>query len=1256
MLPSQVVGGSNDVLSGAADRFEIRRQLGAGGMGVVYEAFDREHGQLVALKTLPHLDPSRLQLFKREFRTLADLGHRNLVRLHELISVGDDWFFTMDLVIGVDFLSFVSRSSPDLDDADSLASNAPEHSITADLTPRAAAIRQVSAPPAISCKLYVDLDTLRETTRQLAEGVHALHAAGRLHRDLKPSNVLVTADGRVVICDFGLVTELEDWRPYPSVDRAIGTVAYAAPEQAALQPVGSAGDWYSVGVMLYEALTRQLPFAGNRRDVIQDKQRRGPRPPSELVLDVPDDLDTLATDLLRWRPEDRPAGRDVLRRLGGRSPRVRSVSSTITAPFVGRTPELRTLEEAYETTQHGRPVAVYLHGESGMGKSAVLRHFLERKLRAGATVLHGRCYERETVPYKAMDSVIDTLTAYLVRHSAAELARILPDGVSSLARLFPVLRRVEGVPEPPPRAFETLEPQEVRRRGFLALRQLLAKLSERAPLIVAIDDAQWGDLDSAELLLSILDPPSPPGLLLIVSYRSKERETSKFLSALRRSKSGIAEPCTVREVTVEALASADAEQLATHLVDARELEAGRTIARESGGNPLFVYELVRAMRGGRPSGPLSLDDVLRSRVLELPEQPRRLLTILAAAGNPLSVDVALRAAEIEPADREALVILHSEHLVRSKGGRNRDQVEIVHDRIREAALVLASDTLAACHRHVAKALIAVGNPDPIALADHLLAGGELERAAHYAELAADRAAEALAFDRAVHFYRVALDHGRHEIVQGSALRRRLADALVNAGRGPEAARDYMLAAEGANTADALELRRCAAEQLLRYGHFDEGLATVRDVLAAVGLELAPSRRRALIRLVWRRIKLRLRGFRFTRRDETQVATDTLRRIDICWSVASGLSLIDPVQAQTFQAEHLLLALKAGEPYRVARGVALEIAFVGTKGVPQRARTDRLIALATQLAAETRRPHNLGVARAAAGIAALLQGRWRDARDLCTEAELIFRDQCRGVAWELASARFFRLNAQFFLGELAQLSRELRPLLAEAEQRGDFLAATGLRNSRVNVVWLCRDDPDEARRQAQQGLVKWSHSGFQLQHFYDIISNGYIDLYEGNGRIGWDRLRERWQSMRLSLVFRIQTARVQARHLRARLALAIESPPAALLRRALADARSMHREGAAWSRALAKLIVAAVDFQRGRLERALAGLDAAEGELVEADMFGFAQAARWCRGHLVGGDAGNVLKTDVESWFRDQGVVRPDRMIAMLVPGFARGRG
>ncbi len=159
--------------------------------------------------------------------------------------------------------------------------------------------------------------------------------------------------------------------------------------------VSKASDWYSVGVMLYHALTGQLPFLGDAQRVLfQDKQIKEPVPPRELVPTVPADLNELCVHLLRRLPEDRPSGEKVLEFLG--LPDVdEPVGNKDAKVFVGRRNSLEQLREAYADVQDGQTVQILVHGNSGIGKSALLDRFLGDIREDGeAVVLAGRCNER----------------------------------------------------------------------------------------------------------------------------------------------------------------------------------------------------------------------------------------------------------------------------------------------------------------------------------------------------------------------------------------------------------------------------------------------------------------------------------------------------------------------------------------------------------------------------------------------------------------------------------------------------------------------------------------------------------------------------------------------------------------------------------------------------------------------------------------------------------------------------------------------
>ena len=508
-------------------RFTLVRRVGTGGMGVVYEAYDQKRGELVALKTMRRVDPVALIRFKQEFRALSDITHPNLVNLYEMFVVEDRWFFTMELVEGCDFVTYV-RIRPVDDVPRGSSGSAPSDRGKGVATPPTPGDGRDEAGP-----LLFDEARLRDAMRQLAVGVDALHQSGKLHRDIKPTNVLVTLEGRVVLLDFGLTADLETSGRHKSPDRQIvGTVAHMSPEQAAGLPITAASDWYSVGVMLYEALTGRLPFDGLPQELIVAKRTQPPPSPAAVVAGIPEDLVRLCLMLLDRDPARRPGGREIITLLRGEVPDLVDVPELNRAfPLIGRSRHLHVLDGVFSSLNLGRTESIFVFGRTGTGKTTLIRSFLNGLIaRDEAVVLSGRCYERESVPYKALDSLIDALVRHLKGLTTREVQALLPPDVPFLARLFPVLQSVEAVAsvrrDAPP---EMPDPQELRRRAFAGLRELLARLAKRTALVLAIDDLQWGDVDSAILLSDLICSPQSPVLLLPGQLPLRGRGTESVL-------------------------------------------------------------------------------------------------------------------------------------------------------------------------------------------------------------------------------------------------------------------------------------------------------------------------------------------------------------------------------------------------------------------------------------------------------------------------------------------------------------------------------------------------------------------------------------------------------------------------------------------------------------------------------------------------------------------------------------------------------
>lgn len=549
-------------------------------MGIVYEAFDRERRENVALKTLHHLEPAGIYQLKNEFRVLADVSHPNLVRLHELFADDQTWFFTMDLVDGVQFDTWIAelRCRPSTN------------------------LSELCASPW--------LEPLRAALAQLVDAVAALHGFGKLHRDLKPSNVMLTNDGRVIVLDFGLtVAPTADDRLHGELHGSLsGTPAYMAPEQLLGLKVSAASDWYALGVMLFQALTGSLPFQGASHEIAAQKQLRPAPEVTTVFPDAPEDLARLCERLLRTDPSERPDAATLLTEFG-RAPTSNGAPPASAPPrsgpsaaiMVGRAAELDGLVAAYEScVMARRPVVVMLEGESGIGKTTLLTRFTEllRKT-TDAVVLSGRCYERETVPFNAFDVVIDDLSRYLSELPKAESIQLTPGEAWALVRLFPVLGRIS--------AFATAEvpagadPQEIRRRGFVALGDLFSRMREGAPLVLVIDDLHWSDADSVRLLLHLMRQGNAPRLLFVGTRRDGSWPVLDPVYDTLPSDIRI----DFRECRLPPLS----EELACQVLGR---EAPEEVLREARGNPFLLAELFRyaSDRGAAGFSGRSLDEIL----------------------------------------------------------------------------------------------------------------------------------------------------------------------------------------------------------------------------------------------------------------------------------------------------------------------------------------------------------------------------------------------------------------------------------------------------------------------------------------------------------------------------------------------------------------------------------------------------------------------------------------------------------------------
>jgi eukaryotic-like serine/threonine-protein kinase len=246
-------------------RYRIIRKLGAGGMADVYLAEDQELGRRVAIKILNDrhaADDSFIERFRREAKNAAGLSHPNIVSIYDRGEAEGTYYIAMEFLDGRSLKELIVARGP--------------------------------AP----VKIAVDY------ARQILAAVGAAHRHGIVHRDIKPHNVLVGGEGRLKVTDFGIARSGAS--QMTEVGSIIGTAQYLSPEQARGAPVDQTSDLYSVGVVLYEMLTGQVPFTGDTPlEIAMKHLSEVPTPPSELRPEVPHDLDSVVLRALAKEPAER---------------------------------------------------------------------------------------------------------------------------------------------------------------------------------------------------------------------------------------------------------------------------------------------------------------------------------------------------------------------------------------------------------------------------------------------------------------------------------------------------------------------------------------------------------------------------------------------------------------------------------------------------------------------------------------------------------------------------------------------------------------------------------------------------------------------------------------------------------------------------------------------------------------------------------------------------------------------------------------
>jgi PAS domain S-box-containing protein len=597
----------------------------------------------------------------------------------------------------------------------------------------------------------------------LTEALRRVHERGLIHKDIKPANILVdAASGGVWLTGFGIASRLPRERQAPAPPEVIaGTLAYMAPEQTGRmnRSVDSRSDLYALGVTCYEMLTGRLPFtAADPMEWVHCHIARQPLPPNERIAAVPGPLSAIVMKLLAKTAEERyqtAAGveADLRRCLGewethGRidpfplGTHDQSGRLLIPERLYGREHEIDVLLAAFDrVVAHGTAELVLVSGYSGIGKSSVVHELHKVLVPPRGLFASGKFdqYKRD-IPYATLGQAFQSLVRSLLSQSDEELGRwrdalseALGQNGQLIVNLVPELELVIGKQA----AVADLPPRDAQNRFQMVFRRFLAVFARKEhPLALFLDDLQWLDAATLDLLVHLVTHPEVRHLLLVGAYRDNEVSPSdplvQTLETIRKA------GARVQEIVLAPLELDDVGRLiadALHCEPERARPLAELIQEKTGGNPFFAIQFFIALAD---EGLLAFDQVMRAwqwnmeriraksntdnvvdlmtgKLQRLSSTTQEALKQLACLGNfaPIST-LALIHGETDEAIHGALwEAIHAGLVV-----RENNAYRFLHDRIQQAAYSLISDEQRAdVHLRIGRALLMSMTADE--LAEHL---------------------------------------------------------------------------------------------------------------------------------------------------------------------------------------------------------------------------------------------------------------------------------------------------------------------------------------------------------------------------------------------------------------------------------------------------------------------------------------------------------------------------------------------------------
>ncbi len=844
----------------------------------------------------------------------------------------------------------------------------------------------------------MDIGWFLRLATELSRILQELHDRRIIHKDINPSNILVDpGTGRATLIDFGIASRMPAEHQEPRHPNVLeGTIAYLSPEQTGRmnRDIDYRTDFYSLGVTFYEVLTGRLPFdSSDLLEIIHCHIAKAPPPPSQLRPDIPAPLSGIVMKLLAKGAEERYQS---ARRLKADLAVCRSeweasgvISAAVPTPdfgdrlllpqrLYGRERELGRLMTAFEEVAGGGSRLMLVSGYSGVGKSSLVRELYKPLVSRRGYFIEGKFDQIVRVPYGAILQAFRELIQQLLTEDEDQLARwqtrlaeALGAGAAVLAEVLPEVQLIVG-PQP---AAPALGPTETQNRFRLVVQNFLRALARREhPLVIFLDDLQWADTATLNLLEPLLAGSEIGCLLLIGAYRDNEVGPAHPLT---RAIGGLQAAGVVADhLALEPLELADLVLLVGDTLHREPDDAAPLaglVAQKTGGNPFFVGQFLKELRD---AGLLRFDDrrelwtfeieaiaragmtdnvidLMTGKLQRLSPGTQRVLTLAACIGNPFDQQTLGIVSEQSPEGlRAALEESINEGLVLPAAAASGAAYSFLHDRVQQSAYALIpAERKRTVHLAVGRLLLGQMSRDPsderifdvvhhLNLGRGLITDGAERLALARLDLdAGQKAKSATAHEAALGYLSAGIelltgDTWSSDYELAFTLHLEAAECLYLCGRFEDAEREFSLLLERAATSlDRAKVYRLRGLQYENMSRYADALASALDGLALFGVSFpdAAVEREAALEREMAAVQSLLGGRTIASLVDLPPMTDpgirmVMNLLTDIW--ASAYILGHPVLARLISATMVRLSLVHGNAEESAYGYVTHAITVG----------------------------------------------------------------------------------------------------------------------------------------------------------------------------------------------------------------------------------------------------------------------------------------------------------------------------------------